>query len=163
MQLQDYSQLYQYAQQSPDGHVSPKQSNTLVERLRANPPQSPIKLSQSSRRSKAAAIKHLEELEDDEHAEDEDDASLSKSKGGKRQARRKSLPKASVVVVPREEEEDKSLDGDEDKRAQFLERNRLAACKSRQKKKEWIKSLEIQSEELTRHNGDLQVFSDCSS
>jgi hypothetical protein len=34
-------------------------------------------------------------------------------------------------------------DTEEDKRKQFLERNRIAACKSRQKKKEWIQNLGV--------------------
>lgn len=37
---------------------------------------------------------------------------------------------------------EEKLDPEEVKRRQFLERNRVAACKSRQKKKEWVKQLE---------------------
>ena len=52
---------------------------------------------------------------------------------------------------------DPSIDkeGPVEKRAQFLERNRLAACRSRQKKKERVKSLETTTEELADRNTNL--------
>ncbi|KAJ1659522.1 hypothetical protein IWQ61_001429 [Dispira simplex] len=43
----------------------------------------------------------------------------------------------------------------EEKRLRFLERNRIAASKCRQKKKQWIEGLKQQSEEVTQRNKHL--------
>lgn len=55
-----------------------------------------------------------------------------------------SKPTSATASKPSKqaEQEHEKLDPDEMKRRQFLERNRIAACKSRQKKKEWVKQLE---------------------
>ncbi|ORX92304.1 hypothetical protein K493DRAFT_408895 [Basidiobolus meristosporus CBS 931.73] len=45
---------------------------------------------------------------------------------------------------------------DEEKRKRFLERNRVAASKCRQKKKVWVKELEHKSDEITARNKQLQ-------
>ncbi|KAJ3312677.1 Alcohol O-acetyltransferase [Boothiomyces sp. JEL0838] len=47
-------------------------------------------------------------------------------------------------------------DAMEDKRKKFLERNRLAASKCRQKKKMWMQELESKSSEIFQRNRDLQ-------
>ncbi|KAK9767235.1 hypothetical protein K7432_003116 [Basidiobolus ranarum] len=47
-------------------------------------------------------------------------------------------------------------DNDEDKRRRFLERNRVAASKCRQKKKMWVKELEYKSDEISARNKQLQ-------
>ncbi|KAJ3205396.1 hypothetical protein HDU67_008879 [Dinochytrium kinnereticum] len=44
---------------------------------------------------------------------------------------------------------------EEDKRKKFLERNRVAASKCRQKKKIWMQELEQKSTELTERNKEL--------
>lgn len=44
---------------------------------------------------------------------------------------------------------------DDDKRSKFLERNRVAASKCRQKKKEWTSNLEATARELQKRNGAL--------
>ncbi|ORX89666.1 hypothetical protein K493DRAFT_318533 [Basidiobolus meristosporus CBS 931.73] len=49
-------------------------------------------------------------------------------------------------------------DNDEEKRRRFLERNRVAASKCRQKKKMWVKELEQKSEEITTRNKELQLM-----
>lgn len=48
------------------------------------------------------------------------------------------------------------LDPDE-RRQKFLERNRAAATRCRQKRKLWVSSLEKKAEELTHTNLQLQV------
>ncbi|KAJ3416673.1 hypothetical protein HDV05_000503 [Chytridiales sp. JEL 0842] len=45
----------------------------------------------------------------------------------------------------------------EDKRKSFLERNRIAALKCRQKKKQWMESLQSRVESLTSENTQLQL------
>lgn len=49
-----------------------------------------------------------------------------------------------------------SEDPDE-KRRKFLERNRAAASRCRQKRKVWVQSLEKKAEDLSSTNGQLQV------
>ncbi|KAJ1963368.1 hypothetical protein IWQ62_003240 [Dispira parvispora] len=46
----------------------------------------------------------------------------------------------------------------EEKRQRFLERNRIAASKCRQKKKQWIENLKQQSEEVTQRNKHLSYL-----
>ena len=50
-----------------------------------------------------------------------------------------------------------SEDPDE-KRRKFLERNRAAASRCRQKRKVWVQSLEKKAEDLNSMNGNLQVL-----
>lgn len=51
-----------------------------------------------------------------------------------------------------------TLEQDPDERRQkFLERNRAAATRCRQKRKVWVSSLEKKAEELTHTNLQLQV------
>lgn len=50
-----------------------------------------------------------------------------------------------------------SEDPDE-KRRKFLERNRAAASRCRQKRKVWVQSLEKKAEDLNSMNGQLQVL-----
>lgn len=49
------------------------------------------------------------------------------------------------------------IDPDE-KRRKFLERNRAAASRCRQKRKVWVQSLEKKAEDLSSLNGQLQVW-----
>lgn len=46
------------------------------------------------------------------------------------------------------------------RRSKFLERNRVAASKCRQKKKEWTQNLESKARELQRHNNELRLVRD---
>ncbi|GAA5859523.1 hypothetical protein JCM1840_004651 [Sporobolomyces johnsonii] len=79
-------------------------------------------------------------------------ASASTATKGKR-GRKKATPAATLKKAGEE-------DGDEDdetvKRKQFLERNRIAACKSRQKKKEKVGALEQVAADLCHKNHVLQ-------
>lgn len=50
--------------------------------------------------------------------------------------------------------EDEDVDDDE-QRKKLLERNRLAASKCRQKKKQWVQDLENKSEQVTKKNQEL--------
>lgn len=45
----------------------------------------------------------------------------------------------------------------DERRRKFLERNRAAATRCRQKRKVWVMSLEKKAEELTQTNMQLQV------
>lgn len=49
----------------------------------------------------------------------------------------------------------------DERRRKFLERNRAAATRCRQKRKVWVISLEKKAEELTQTNMQLQVESRC--
>ncbi|KAK9768803.1 hypothetical protein K7432_000321 [Basidiobolus ranarum] len=49
-------------------------------------------------------------------------------------------------------------DDSEEKRKKFLERNRMAASKCRQKKKVWMQELEMKSEEVTDRNKSLHMM-----
>lgn len=46
----------------------------------------------------------------------------------------------------------------DERRRKFLERNRAAATRCRQKRKVWVMSLEKKAEELTQTNMQLQVW-----
>lgn len=48
-------------------------------------------------------------------------------------------------------------DDPDEKRRKFLERNRAAASRCRQKRKVWVQSLEKKAEDLNTMNGQLQV------
>ncbi|GAA5927074.1 hypothetical protein JCM1841_001907 [Sporobolomyces salmonicolor] len=79
-------------------------------------------------------------------------SNVSTAPKGKR-GRKKATPAATLKKAGEE-------DGDEDeetvKRKQFLERNRVAACKSRQKKKEKVGALEQVAADLCHKNHILQ-------
>lgn len=60
----------------------------------------------------------------------------------KQQSRKKSRPKTAE---------------DEEKRRNFLERNRIAALKCRQRKKQWLNNLQNKVEALTTENEQLQM------
>lgn len=49
------------------------------------------------------------------------------------------------------------LPEDEEKRKSFLERNRIAALKCRQRKKQWLSNLQTRVEYLTTDNDQLQM------
>jgi len=55
-------------------------------------------------------------------------------------------------------ETDSSAPVEDDKRNKFLERNRVAASKCRQKKKEWTQNLEVQARELQANKNQLQLL-----
>lgn len=52
------------------------------------------------------------------------------------------------------------LPENEEKRKNFLERNRLAALKCRQRKKQWLSSLQARVKYLTNDNEQLQMESE---
>ena len=56
--------------------------------------------------------------------------------------------------------EDNVADGKDEKRSKFLERNRVAASKCRQKKKEWTSALEAKARDLQAEKAQLQVMLD---
>ncbi|BGP09995.1 hypothetical protein JCM10049v2_005878 [Rhodotorula toruloides] len=87
-------------------------------------------------------------------SEDGTPAPAPKRKGG----RKKSAAAAAKTAAEKKEGQEPAEDDDEDsvKRKQFLERNRIAACKSRQKKKEKTRQLEQFAAELCNRNHVLQ-------
>ncbi|RKP26831.1 hypothetical protein SYNPS1DRAFT_13618, partial [Syncephalis pseudoplumigaleata] len=60
---------------------------------------------------------------------------------------RRRIPKVNLDHLPAEERE---------KRQSFLERNRLAALKCRQRKKAWLQQLQHKIDNTTRENEQLQ-------
>ncbi|BGP42165.1 hypothetical protein JCM10449v2_006170 [Rhodotorula kratochvilovae] len=72
-----------------------------------------------------------------------------KRKGGRKKA-------SSVKPLEGEKKEGEEEDDEDVKRKQFLERNRIAACKSRQKKKEKTAALERLAADLCNRNHVLQ-------
>ncbi|GAA5816626.1 hypothetical protein MFLAVUS_010156 [Mucor flavus] len=69
-------------------------------------------------------------------------SSRQSSKGSKKRSRSAKLPE------------------DEEKRRNFLERNRLAALKCRQRKKQWLSNLQARVEYLANDNDQLQMETD---
>lgn len=51
-----------------------------------------------------------------------------------------------------------SVDGQDEKRSKFLERNRIAASKCRQKKKEWTSNLEQRARDLQQNKANLSLL-----
>ncbi|GAA5854083.1 hypothetical protein JCM3766R1_000057 [Sporobolomyces carnicolor] len=86
-------------------------------------------------------------------------ASLLKPKrGGGGRKKNASLSRKEAEEQQRlQDEDDANLSEDSLKRKQFLERNRIAACKSRQKKKEKVGKLEQDASELCQKNQLLQA------
>ncbi|ROW09089.1 hypothetical protein VMCG_02956 [Cytospora schulzeri] len=70
--------------------------------------------------------------------------------------KRKSRHTKSARSIKEEEEEDEG-DGTPDKRQKFLEKNRIAASKCREKKKRWVHDLEHNKSELERQNFELRL------
>ncbi|KUI71062.1 Cyclic AMP-dependent transcription factor ATF-7 [Cytospora mali] len=70
------------------------------------------------------------------------------------QKRRSRHTKSTRSIKEEEEEED---DGTTDKRQKFLEKNRIAASKCREKKKKWVHDLEHNKSELERQNFELRL------
>lgn len=82
-----------------------------------------------------------------------------KSKPQTTRARKQSISSAAMQQQQTSEPE---LEGEEDdsKRNRFLERNRIAASKCRQKKKEWVHDLEETKHELECRNSSLHMEHD---
>ena len=74
----------------------------------------------------------------------------------KRKKNKKSKVATEPAVDEMDEEEDE-FDGDPARRNKFLERNRIAASKCRQKKKEWVSDLEETRNGLENRHADLQT------
>ncbi|KAF7544464.1 hypothetical protein G7Z17_g9929 [Cylindrodendrum hubeiense] len=72
--------------------------------------------------------------------------------------RRRAQEPLQASKVKEESEEEAQSDGDDEtKRNDFLQRNRLAASKCRQKKKEWVNNLEATKSGLEHQNVNLQM------
>ncbi|GAA6021559.1 hypothetical protein JCM11491_000255 [Sporobolomyces phaffii] len=83
--------------------------------------------------------------------------SKTKRAGGGRKKNATQTKKQQQVPEAVEDEADGDLSEDSLKRKQFLERNRIAACKSRQKKKEKVGKLEQDATDLCQKNQLLQA------
>lgn len=67
-------------------------------------------------------------------------------------------PRAAKEPVVEEDEEEEGMDDDQSsKRSKFLKRNRIAASKCRQKKKEWVNNLEETRHGLEHQHSTLQT------
>ncbi|GAA5908513.1 hypothetical protein JCM6882_001287 [Rhodosporidiobolus microsporus] len=82
------------------------------------------------------------------------ETTASPAPGPKRKGGRKKAAAAKAAKAPEGEEAEE--DEESTKRRQFLERNRVAACKSRQKKKERVGQLEQLAADLCSRNQNLQ-------
>lgn len=89
-------------------------------------------------------------------------AAATSKKGTKKEDNRKASlapvePEADMEADGTNPDEDfgEGEEGEERKRKAFLERNRQAACRSRQKKKEWIGNLEAHAAHLQNQNQHL--------
>lgn len=60
-------------------------------------------------------------------------------------------------VKQESEDEDEEEDQSTEKRKKFLEKNRIAASKCREKKKKWVHELEYNKSHLERHNMELRL------
>lgn len=89
------------------------------------------------------------------HTTDDDDQSNSSTNSKRRYQRR---------LLDSDDEEDMRRRGklpeDDEKRKNFLERNRIAALKCRQRKKQWLNNLQAKVEFLSTDNERLQSQSD---
>ncbi|KAJ1939805.1 hypothetical protein FBU59_004000 [Linderina macrospora] len=77
--------------------------------------------------------------------------------GGVRKSRSGSANPPAKSASPDDDENDDSSEEMDEKRRKFLERNRVAASKCRQKKKMWIKELERRAEDATMQNRTLHL------
>lgn len=79
-------------------------------------------------------------------------SSREDSEPPKKRARQKQS-KPAKQESENEEEEDESTE----KRKKFLEKNRIAASKCREKKKKWVHELEYNKSQMERHNMELRL------
>ncbi|GAA5959534.1 hypothetical protein JCM3765_002360 [Sporobolomyces pararoseus] len=77
--------------------------------------------------------------------------------GGRKKSGTQSKKQQAEQAEQKQQDEDAALSEDSLKRKQFLERNRVAACKSRQKKKEKVGKLEQDAIDLCQKNQLLQA------
>ncbi|KAJ0117140.1 bZIP transcription factor [Diaporthe amygdali] len=72
--------------------------------------------------------------------------------------RKKARQKQSKPVKQESEDEDEEEEDEStEKRKKFLEKNRIAASKCREKKKKWVHELEYNKSHLERHNMELRL------
>lgn len=71
--------------------------------------------------------------------------------------KRRSRQTKSTRSIKEEDDEEEDGDGTPDKRQKFLEKNRIAASKCREKKKRWVHDLEHNKSELERQNFELRL------
>lgn len=94
-----------------------------------------------------------------------DSARVKKARPTTKKPSKRSRGQSKVTEVPKEEEEpttnttpeaeEENQGGDSSRRNKFLERNRVAASKCRQKKKEWMHSLEETKNDLEKTHSSL--------
>ncbi|KAG9252879.1 uncharacterized protein F5Z01DRAFT_638041 [Emericellopsis atlantica] len=125
---------------STNGRAERKSSNESVPSLSWGSSDSPPATTTTTRQTRRKTTKTTKARESE--------ARTTKAPAAKRQKTKKQ-PEAPVSVVMSED------DGDP-KRSKYLERNRIAASKCRQKKKAWVSDLETQKSELENTNRLLQ-------
>ncbi|KAL1881871.1 transcription factor [Diaporthe australafricana] len=76
---------------------------------------------------------------------------------GSEPPRKKARQKETKLVKQESEDEEEEEDESTDKRKKFLEKNRIAASKCREKKKKWVHELEYNKSHLERHNMELRL------
>ncbi|EON69731.1 hypothetical protein W97_08993 [Coniosporium apollinis CBS 100218] len=101
--------------------------------------------------------------EEDEVMETEENIQASCQQGAGRRRKSTQKQEGDDSTSPRRRKRTKLSNPEENpeefvKREKFLERNRVAASKCRQKKKEWTSNLEQQARELTAQRAHLQAY-----
>lgn len=124
----------EYGQVTPPDDQTP---NLDYQNLQSTYPQEDPKDALSMRKRKRSSYTTVEDL----------------TKPSKRSKRATNRSKASTQAPTRD-----VLSPEEEKRSKFLERNRIAASKCRQKKKEWTSNLEARARELQNSKNRLAIM-----
>ncbi|KAH6675308.1 hypothetical protein F5X68DRAFT_235462 [Plectosphaerella plurivora] len=109
--------------------------------------------SKSSRASSDGSARSRKSLSSQSTAPDEPEPTPNKGKS-KSKTKTKQNKKSTRELTPEPIEEEPAEDG---KRSKFLERNRVAASKCRQRKKQWMSGLQDTKNELEARHHQLQL------
>lgn len=101
-----------------------------------------------STKSSSNSIPSLQETQSKQRAR-------KSSREGSEPPKKRARQKQSKPV--KQESENEEEDESSEKRKKFLEKNRIAASKCREKKKKWVHELEYNKSQLERHNMDLRL------
>ena len=140
--------------------ASPANLETVHHATTASTPPSTATQSQlsgeSSRKSSNSSVPSLTSGSSSPGKRTRSKAATAKTSEAKVTRPKTRATKRKLAMVELEDDEDEGDMEDESKRNKYLERNRLAASKCRQKKKQWVGSLEAKKAELEKENNRLQ-------
>lgn len=112
--------------------------------------------SKSSRASSDASARTRKSLSSQSTAPDEPEPAPNKSKT-KSKTKTKQSKKSTRELTPEPVDEPAEEPAEDGKRSKFLERNRVAASKCRQRKKQWMSGLQDTKNELEARHHQLQL------